>query len=285
MAAELQRGGAVVALETSIVAQGLPKPHNLRAAVGSDEAVRKAGAVPAAVAVLEGQLRIGLLPEELEALAAGGAEKVSSRDLGPALARGIAGATTVAATARAADLAGIRFLATGGIGGVHRGHPDDQSADLEELARSRVAVFCAGAKLVLDLGQTLERLESLSVPVIGYGCDEFPAFYLARSGLPLRARADSPEELNAMLGAAWATGSRGVVVAIPPPEELKGAERLVRQAVKEVGEAGGPELTPRLLAWIAQMSRGRSLEVNVRLAVNNASVAGRCAAAWARPQP
>jgi pseudouridylate synthase len=272
----LAKGRPVVALETSIVGQGLPAPHNLRAARESEAAIREEGAVPAAVAVLDGRIRVGLTGADLERIAAG-AIKVSSRDLGPALARLSVGATTVAATMRAAAMAGIRFLATGGIGGVHRGHPDDQSADLVELGRTPVAVFCAGAKIILDLALTLERLESLSVPLLGYGCDELPAFYTSRSGCPVGARVDGPEETAAVLRAAWATGARGVVVAVPPPGELEGAEDMVERAVRDLVGVTGPELTPRLLARVAELSGGRSLDLNVDLVVNNARVAARVA--------
>jgi pseudouridine-5'-phosphate glycosidase len=179
---------------------------------------------------------------------------------------------------RAAAIAGIRVFATGGIGGVHRGKPEDQSADLVELGRSAVAVFCAGAKIILDLALTLERLESLSVPVLGYGCDEFPAFYTGRSGRRVGARVDGPEETAAVLAAAWATGTRGVVVAVPPPRELEGAEELVLRAVRELEGVAGPELTPRLLARVAELSGGRSLDLNVELVVNNSRVAARVAA-------
>ena len=220
----------MVALETSIVGQGLPAPHNLRAAFECEAAIRAEGGVPASVAVLDGKLRIGLSAGDLERVAAG-AVKVSSRDLGPAIARGEVGATTVAATMRAAAMAGIRFFATGGIGGVHRGHPEDQSADLLELGRTPVAVFCAGAKIVLDLPLTLERLESLSVPVLGYGCDEFPAFYTRHSGCRVSARVDGAQEAARVLRAAWDTGTRGIVVAVPPPGELDGAEELAQRAV------------------------------------------------------
>jgi pseudouridine-5'-phosphate glycosidase len=230
--------------------------------------------------VLDGMIRIGLTAAELERIAAG-AIKVTSRDLGPALSRGAVGATTVAATMRAAGMAGIRCFATGGIGGVHRGHPEDQSADLVELGRTAVAVFCAGAKIILDLALTLERLESLSVPVLGYGCDELPAFYVSRSGHPVGARVDGPEETAAVLRAAWATGSRGVVVAIPPPGELEDAEEIVLRAVRELVGVEGPEVTPRLLARVAEISNGRSLDLNVDLVVNNARVAARVASALA----
>jgi len=268
----LADGRPVVALETSIVGQGLPAPHNLRAAHESEAAIRKAGAVPATVAVLDGKIRVGLSDSDLERVAAG-AKKVSSRDLGPVVARGEVGATTVAATMRVAAMAGIHFFATGGIGGVHRGHPEDQSADLEELANTPVAVFCAGAKIILDLRLTLERLESLGVPVIGYGCDEFPAFYTMHSGLPISTRVDGPQEAAGVLRAAWDTGSRGIVVAVPPPVELDGAEEITQRAVRELTDVAGPEVTPRLLARVAELSGGRSLDLNVDLVANNARIA------------
>lgn len=276
VAEALARGRPVVALETSIVGQGLPAPHNLRAARGCESAIRQEGAVPATIAVLDGQLVVGLTDAEIERIAAG-AHKVSSRDLGAALVRHAVGATTVAATMRAAEMAGIRCFATGGIGGVHRGHSADQSADLVELGRSAVAVFCAGAKIILDLAYTLERLESLSVPVLGYGCDEFPAFYSMHSGCQVPTRVDGPEETAAVLGAAWATGSRGVVIAIPPPGELDHAEEMVLQATSELSDVAGPEATPRLLARLAELSGGRSLDLNVDLVVNNARIAARVA--------
>ncbi len=279
MADALASGVPVVALETSIVAQGLPAPHNLEAGLGCEAAIRREGGVPATIAVMDGELRVGLNPVELERLAASPSRKLSSRDLGPALAAGELGATTVAATMRAAAMAGIRFMATGGIGGVHRGHPEDESADLAELARSQVAVFCAGAKMVLDIPLTLERLESLGVPVLGYGCDEFPAFYSAHSGRRVDARVDGPEATARALAAAWATGSQGVVVAQPPPEELVGAEGMVERALAEV-DVSGPDATPALLARVAELSGGRSVTVNVKLVLANATTAARCARAW-----
>lgn len=234
----------------------------------------------ASVAVLDGKVRVGLSADELERVASG-ATKVSSRDLGPAVVRGEVGATTVAATMRVAAMAGIRFFATGGIGGVHRGHPEDQSADLAELGRTPVAVFCAGAKIVLDLALTLERLESLSVPVLGYGCDEFPAFYTRHSGCRVSARVDDPQEAARVLRAAWETGARGIVVAVPPPAELDGAEEMAQRAVRELAGVGGSELTPRLLARMAELSGGRSLDLNVALVVNNARIAAQVAQAFA----
>jgi pseudouridine-5'-phosphate glycosidase len=236
--------------------------------------------VPATIAVIGGRLRVGMSGDELDQVASS-SRKVSSRDLGPALVSGEAGATTVAATMRIAALAAIRFFATGGIGGVHRGHPEDVSADLEELARTPVAVVCAGAKSILDLRLTLERLESLAVPVLGYGCDELPAFYSARSGCPVSARVDGPEAAARVLEAAWASGSRGMVVAVPPPGELENAEALVRQAVDELAGVSGGQLTPRLLARVAELSGGRSLDLNVDLVINNARVAALLAAASA----
>ena len=278
----LDGGRPVVALETSIVAQGLPRPHNLRAALGCEEAVRAAGAVPATIAVLDGALRVGLSPAELEELAAGRqAAKLSARDLGWAIALRRDGATTVAATARAAALAGIRFMATGGIGGVHRGHPEDVSADLDELSRSPIAVFCAGAKMILDLGLTLERFETLGVPVLGYGCDELPGFYVRRTGLPVSARVDGPAEAAAVLRASWATGARGAIVAVPPPGDLPGAAEAVERAVAQQGSITGKDVTPYLLARVAELSGGRSLDFNVDLVVNNARAAAATAAAWA----
>jgi pseudouridine-5'-phosphate glycosidase len=269
----------VVALETSIVGQGLPSPQNMEAAIGCEAAVRDAGGVPATIAVLDGRLRVGLTRRDLERIASG-STKVSSRDLGPALAKGQAGATTVAATVRIAAMAGVRFLATGGIGGVHRGHPEDESADLLELSRSPVAVFSCGAKIILDLPRTLERLETLAVPVLGYGCDEFPAFYTRHSGSPVSARVDGPAETASVLHAAWATGTCGVVVAVPPPAELEGADELTRQALSELGDTTGAAVTPRLLARVAELSEGRSVDLNVRLVINNARVAAEVARAF-----
>ncbi len=279
VAKALDRGAPVVALETSIVGQGLPQPHNLRAARECEAAIRDEGAVPATVAVLDGRMHVGLSDKELQRIAAH-AIKVSSRDLGWAVARNEVGATTVAATMRGAVMAGIRFFATGGIGGVHRDHPEDQSADLVELSRTPMAVFCAGAKIILDLRLTLERLESLAVPVLGFGIDEFPAFYSRHSGCRVSARVDSPDETARVLRASWTTGTLGAVVAIPPPWELENAELLVEQAVHELAGVSGPGLTPRLLARMAELSNGRSLDLNVELVVNNARVAARVASAF-----
>ncbi|MBV9355606.1 MAG: pseudouridine-5'-phosphate glycosidase, partial [Chloroflexi bacterium] len=208
--------------------------------------------------------------------------KVSARDLGWGVARRISGATTVAATVRLAALAGIRFMATGGIGGIHLGAPFDVSADLEEIARRPVAVFCAGPKLVLDIPLTLERLETLSVPVVGYGSDDVPAFYLRTSGRRADVRVDDPAAAVRLLRATWDSGGLGVVVGVPPPRELTLARDLVQQATADQGDVHGAALTPRLLGRIAELSGGQSVEVNVELVVNNARVAAACAAAWGR---
>jgi pseudouridine-5'-phosphate glycosidase len=286
VAAALASGRPVVALETAILSHGLPPPRNLEAALRCEGEVRQRGAVPATVAVLGGRLCVGLNREQLERVAAPQASllKLSSRDLGPAMASGADGSTTVAATMRAAALAGIRFLATGGVGGVHRGRPEDESADLFELTQSAVAVFCSGVKMILDVPATLERLETLVVPVLGYGCDELPAFYSAHSGRAAPARVDGAQQAARALAAAWGVGCRGAVVAIPPPDELLGAAGIVEQALAEAGEVVGPGATPAVLARVAELSGGRSVEVNVSLVVNNAAVAAECAAAWGRLQ-
>lgn len=284
VAEALAGGRAVVALETSIVAQGLPEPHNLAAALGCEAAIRDAGAVPATVAVIEGELRIGIERNELEALAHERKDpiKVSARDLGAAIAHGQTGATTVAATVRAARLAGIRFMATGGIGGVHRGRPEDVSADLGEIARAPVAVFCAGAKMVLDLRLTLEHLETLGVPVLGFATDEFPAFYTRYSGLRVSGRVDDAELAARAIQAAWETGTDGLVIGVPPPQELAGAEALVELAIADTEQVNGPALTPAILSRIAELSGGRSVEVNVDLVINNAGAAAQTAVAYSR---
>ena len=233
--------------------------------------------MPATVAVLDGKLKVGLDDADLHRVASGDSRKVSARDLGPALVKRHIGATTVAASVRAASLAGIRFFATGGIGGVHRGHPEDESADLDEIARSAVAVFCAGAKIVLDLRLTLERLESLGVLVLGYGTDEFPAFYARRSGCWVSDRVDGPNQTAATLRAAWVTRAAGIVVAVPPPYDLDDAEAMATRAVEDVRQVSGGAVTPRLLARMAELSGGRSVELNVDLVVNNARVAAEVA--------
>jgi pseudouridine-5'-phosphate glycosidase len=289
--AALEAGRAVVALESTIVTHGMPYPRNLETALGVEDVVRAHGAVPATVAVVEGRPRVGLEPGELEKLAAGeGIAKASRRDLGALVATGRSAGTTVAATMFLAHLAGIAIFATGGIGGVHRGAETsfDVSADLDELGRTPVAVVSAGAKSILDLPRTLEVLETRGVPVIGFGTDEFPAFFTRSSGLPVDHRVDSPEELAAVLVAHRALGlPSGVLVANPVPaaDALDGAEidAAVDEAVRDAERSGvgRRELTPYLLARIVELSGGRSLAANVALVRNNAALAARTAVALA----
>lgn len=264
----------LVLLETSIVAQGLPRPHNLEAALACEKVIRAEGATPKTVGLLRGELKIGLSEAEIEHFAdpAAGILKISSRDLGWAMAGGATGATTVAATLRAARLCGARFVATGGIGGVHLGHPEDVSADLFELAHTPAAVFCAGPKSVLDIGLTLERLESLAVPVLGWHTDRLPAFY-TRATEHAIPRIDGARALRE----TWETGSQGIVVAVPPPGELADNAALTAQALQDVEGVQGADVTPRLLARIAELSQGRSVQLNVELVVNNAREAARAA--------
>ena len=291
VAAALGEGRAVVALETSAIAQGLPRPRNLETALCLDEAVRRAGAVPAWVAVLEGRARVGLEAGELETLAArDGVAKVSARDLGAALVSGRPGATTVAGTLRVAHLAGIRVFATGGIGGVHRGAETslDISADLAALARAPVALVSSGAKLILNLKKTLEALETLSVPVVGYGCGEFPAFVCRSSGLALPARVEGPEGAADLMRAHWGfCPEGGLLIVNPVPAEAAlpraEVEGWIETALEEAAAAGvaGKDVTPFLLDRLAVLSGGRTLEANIALLEDNARVAARIARAYA----
>ncbi len=291
VAAALEQGRAVVGLETTVIAHGLPAPENLETARAMQQAVRAAGAVPAAIGLSEGRVRVGLTGEEIARLAsAGDTLKVSRRDLARVLAERRAGATTAAATLACAARAGIRVLATGGIGGVHRGGERslDVSADLGELARSAVAVVCAGAKSILDLPRTLEVLETHGVPVLGFGSEEFPAFFARGSGLALEARVDDAEAAAAVMRAHWGLGlGGGMVIAVPPPEaaaiDMGRLERWTEQALgeAEAGRIRGKEVTPFLLARLAELSEGGTLAANVALLQQNARVAGRIAVAHA----
>lgn len=295
VAAALAANRPVVALESTLIAHGLPWPLNLETARAAEAAVRAEGAVPATIAVWRGRLTIGLTAAALEELArASGVLKASRRDLALAVAQGHTAATTVAATMFLAHLAGIRLFATGGIGGAHRGdaYAWDISADLIELARTPVAVVCAGAKSILDIPRTLEILETHGVPVVGYGTDEFPAFYLRSSGERVPARVDTPEQAAALLRAHWDLGGAGVVVAQPvavevalEPVELEDA---LQQAERSAGNAGvhGKELTPFLLARLAELTAGKTLRANQALVIANARLAAQLAAALAnRPCP
>jgi pseudouridine-5'-phosphate glycosidase len=288
VAKALRTGQPVVALESTLISHGLPWPLNLETARAAEEAVRAENAEPATIAVWHGRPTIGLTDAQLAELAQSkDVVKASRRDLAAAVVLKQTAATTVAATLYLAHRAGIRLFATGGIGGAHRGAEFewDISADLLELARTPVAVVCAGAKSILDLPRTLEILETLGVPVVGYGTDEFPAFYVRSSGQPVSARVDSPEAAAAMLAAHWALDGAGVVVAQPGAEELalepeEFADAL-RKAEEQAGSAGvrGKELTPFLLARLAEETSGKTLRANQALVVANARLAARIARA------
>jgi pseudouridine-5'-phosphate glycosidase len=284
--AALGAGRPVVALESTIIAHGLPRPDNLRVAREIETVVRAGGAVPATIALLGGEIRVGLDDDALSALAlTDGVVKCGVRDLAPALARGFAGATTVAATSHIAELAGIRVFATGGLGGVHRGYTEtfDESADLGTLARVGVCVVCAGVKSILDLPATLERLETLNVTVLGYRTDTFPAFYLNDSGLPVPWRVDSPEEVAAVLRARVAPGAVVVANPLPADEQLDPElhDRVLREGLDEAARRGvaGRDVTPFLLERFHTRTEGESLRANVRLVLRNAELAARIAGA------
>lgn len=281
------RGAPGVALESALITHGFPRPTNLEIAQRMQAAVREAGGVPATIAVLDGAPRIGLDEAELVRLAGDEtARKVSLRDLPIVSAQGANGGTTVAATARLAHRAGIRVFATGGIGGVHRGHPEDVSADLPTLAETPIVVVCAGAKAILDLSRTLEYLETHGVPVLGWRTDEFPAFYSRRSGLPVDARVESAEEVAHIARARSALSLPAallVCVPVPTADELPAeeAERVIARAVDEAEQQGvtGKALTPFLLARLDELSGGRARRANEALLLNNARVAAQIAQA------
>lgn len=289
VAAALSSGRPVVALESTVIAHGLPRPQNLDTALKMEAAVREAGAVPATIAVLEGKLVAGLSSQQLAYLAeADGVAKVSRADLASVLASGRPGATTVAGSVFVAARAGIRVLATGGIGGVHRGWEAsfDISSDLVELARTPVAVVCAGAKAVLDLPRTLELLETLGVPVVGFGTSEFPAFYVASSGLRLNSRVDTPEEAARLISAHSSLGLRSSILFCNPPPAACALARaevevLIEKALRSAKAAGirGKPVTPYLLDFLAIESGGRTLQANIALLEHNARIAARVAMA------
>lgn len=280
----------MVALESTLITHGLPRSQNLEVARALEGAVRESGAVPATIAILAGQITVGLTGEQLVYLAeAEGVRKCSRRDLPIVVGRGEDGATTVAGTMIVAHMAGIRVFATGGIGGVHRDHPFDVSADLLELGRTPVTVVCSGAKAILDLPLTLEVLETQGVPVIGYGADEFPAFYTRSSGLPVDVRCDTPEEVAAIVRARDALNLPGgtlVTVPVPSSDELPAAEAeaAIAAALAEAEGQGvtGKAVTPFLLARVSELTGEASLRANVALLLNNARVASAIAAALAR---
>ena len=286
----LQAGKPVVALESTIISHGMPYPQNVETALRVEQTIRDNGAVPATIAILGGKLKAGCTAEEIEYLGKKGTEitKASRRDLPVLLARGADGATTVTTTMIIAAMAGIQVFATGGIGGVHRGAQQtfDISADLEELAQTPVMVICAGAKSILDLGLTLEYLETKGVPVIGYRTDELPAFYTRHSGFRVDYRIDTPEELAAAFRAKTDCGLKGgMLVTNPIPEQYSMPEDVINaaigQALAEADKKGvhGKQCTPFLLAKVKELTGGDSLEANIRLVLNNARLAALTATA------
>jgi len=292
VARALAAGGAVVALESTLIAHGLPRGRNLEVARELEEVVRGEGAVPATIAVVSGAVRIGLDDEGLEALALGADfAKAGLRDLAPVLASGGSAATTVASTSHLAARAGIRMFATGGLGGVHREAREswDESADLTTLARTGVTIVCSGVKSILDVGATLERLETLNVCVLGYGTDRFPGFYLADSGHPVSWRVDTPEEVAGVVRAQAEVGlaDRAIVVANPlPADEQVDPElhdRVLAEALAEAAAEGirGGQTTPFLLDRFHRRTGGATLTANVALVRRNAALAARIARAVA----
>jgi pseudouridine-5'-phosphate glycosidase len=278
---------AIVALESTVIAHGLPSPHNLETARACEQAVLQGEAIPATIAILDGRIIVGLTEEQVEQVAArGDVAKVNLSNFASVLAQGGWGATTVAATLHIAHAAGIKVFATGGIGGVHQGAGEsfDVSADLNALARYPVITVCAGAKAILDLPKTLEALETLGVPVVGYGTDELPAFYSRSSGLRLDLRADTPGEVARLAQTHWDLGFRtGVLVVAPaPPEDEIPSDKIsgvIREALEEATRRNlsGKAVTPFLLSRIAEKSSGRSLSANISLLKNNAAIAGAIA--------
>lgn len=286
----MEQGKPVVALESTIISHGMPYPQNVKTAREVEQIVRDNGAVPATMALIDGKIKIGLSDEELEMF--GNAEnvaKASRRDIGYLLATKQLGATTVAATMICADLAGIRIFVTGGIGGVHRGAEStmDISADLDELGKTDVAVVCAGAKSILDLGLTMEYLETKGVPVVGYGTDKLPAFFTRSSDFPVNFRSDSAEEVAGMLKAKWDLGLEGgAVIANPIPEEdeldADFINGIIGNALKEAEAKGisGKETTPFLLGKVKELTEGKSLDANIALVKHNAKVGTGIAVAF-----
>jgi pseudouridine-5'-phosphate glycosidase len=284
----LAAGEPVVALESTLIAHGLPRPRNLAVARELEAAVREGGAVPATIAVVHGEVRLGLDDEALETIASEDVPKCSVRDLAPVVAGGGHGATTVAATAHLAHQAGIGVFATGGLGGVHRGARDswDESADLATLAGTPIVVVCAGVKSILDVPATLERLETLNVTVLAFGTDAFPGFYLSDSGHPAPARVDEPEDVAGIVWARTELRTQGAIVVanpLPPDEQLDPElhDRVLREGLEAAAAAGvaGREVTPFLLERFHAETGGASLEVNIRLVLRNAALAARIAAA------
>ena len=277
---EVRAADAVVALETTLVAHGFPPGDGLAVAAESEQRVRNAGAVPATIGVLDGEIRVGLSLADLERFDAS-ARKAGPRDLAACVAQGAVGATTVGGTLAVCRAAGIHFMGTGGIGGVHRGfpHPPDVSADLGELARTPAVVVSAGIKSLLDVPATLELLETLGVPVVGFRTDRLPLFYSAGGGPPLPARAESSEEAARIARTHWDLGGGGLLLAQPPPNSLDDIEPLIEEALAEAGRRGviGQAVTPFVLSFLHQHTGGRTLVANRELVVANAGLAAEIA--------
>ena len=281
----LNLGAPVVALESTVITHGLPQPQNLELARDMEKQVRAAGAIPATVALLDGKIRLGLSDEELVRLSESESTlKVSHRDFATAIVKKVNGGTTVAGTMLAANMSGIKVFATGGIGGVHKESAFDISTDLKALAETPMIVVCAGAKAILDLPATLEYLETMGVPVVGYKTDEFPAFYSRESGLNVSARLDSPQEIAEFAKAHWSMGLKSaILVTNPVPETdsipMSKMEPMIAKASVEAVEQGihGQALTPFLLGRISELSKGKSLKTNLALLLNNARLAGEIA--------
>lgn len=289
----IKEGKAVVALESTIISHGMPYPQNVETALKVEEIIRNNGAIPATIAILKGKLKVGLTKEEIDYLGRRGLEciKASRRDLPFIVGQGLDGATTVASTMIVAAMAGIKVFATGGIGGVHRGAETtmDISADLEELGQTNVAVVCAGAKSILDIGLTLEYLETKGVPVVGYQTEELPAFYTRKSGFKVDYKIDSPKELAKLLKTKWDLNLKGgVVVANPIPEEYQmdydTITNAINSALKELDEKGikGKESTPFLLAKVKEITGGDSLNANIQLVFNNAKLGAEIAKEYSK---
>jgi pseudouridine-5'-phosphate glycosidase len=280
----------IVALESTIIAHGMPYPQNLETAINVEDIIRNEGAVPATIAILEGKIKIGLTEEELNQIAGRDkVEKVSRRDLAYVIANKQYGATTVAATMFCAAAAGIKFFVTGGLGGVHRDYLEtmDVSADLEELSKTNVTVVCAGVKAILDLPRTVEFLETKGVPIIGFGTDELPAFYTRSSGIKLRYKSDSPKQVSAIVKAKEDLGLEGGILVVNPiPAEFEMEKSFIDQIINESIEkatnlgVNGKDVTPFLLQQIVDATSGLSLKSNIQLVYNNAKVGSQIALAY-----
>jgi pseudouridylate synthase len=278
----------VVALESTVITHGLPYPQNLALARDMEKEVSVQGATPATIAVIKGVVHVGLTADDLDSMTMGNdLIKISTRDFAPAILQKRSGGTTVAGTIMVAQRVGIRVFATGGIGGVHRGTPTDVSTDLTMLAETRLVVVCTGAKAILDLPATLEKLETLGVPVVGYQTDEFPAFYSRSSGLPVSVRVESAQEIAELARLHWDLGMKSAVLVVqPPPEEAAIEGQEVEDAIREALEESerkkirGQEVTPFLLKQVSDLTHGTSLEANLALLLNNARLAAQVAKAF-----